>query len=187
MNANANDSLIAAPVVGAMLALTSPPVRAVAGRARARRRSSGRRRWRRCSRPDRRAPVARRRSSSASSSSPSRRPSSSLPAHGGLREFYDRTLGYQASRSSPFSVWGQAPSLHFLQSAERVMAARPGVRGCLVAPAQDPGPDRRARGGGDDRRPARRDALVLLLRRLVPAARSGRRCSWRSAAARGRC
>jgi hypothetical protein len=26
---------------------------------------------------------------------------------GGLRELYDRTLGYQASRRSPFSVWGQ--------------------------------------------------------------------------------
>ena len=26
---------------------------------------------------------------------------------GGLRELYDRTLGYQASRPSPFSVWGQ--------------------------------------------------------------------------------
>ncbi|MBA3264234.1 MAG: DUF2029 domain-containing protein [Thermoleophilaceae bacterium] len=27
---------------------------------------------------------------------------------GGLRELYDRTLGYQAGRGSPFSVWGQA-------------------------------------------------------------------------------
>jgi hypothetical protein len=26
---------------------------------------------------------------------------------GGLRELYDRTVGYQASRGSPFSVWGQ--------------------------------------------------------------------------------
>ena len=26
---------------------------------------------------------------------------------GGLRELYDRTLGYQASRPSPFSIWGQ--------------------------------------------------------------------------------
>jgi hypothetical protein len=26
---------------------------------------------------------------------------------GGLRELYDRTLGYQASRRSPFSIWGQ--------------------------------------------------------------------------------
>jgi hypothetical protein len=41
---------------------------------------------------------------------------------GGLREFYDRTLGYQASRSSPFSVWGLAPSLDFLRPVERVAA-----------------------------------------------------------------
>ena len=26
---------------------------------------------------------------------------------GGLRELYDRTVGYQASRPSPFSVWGR--------------------------------------------------------------------------------
>ena len=26
---------------------------------------------------------------------------------GGLRELYDRTIGYQAGRGSPFSIWGQ--------------------------------------------------------------------------------
>ncbi len=41
---------------------------------------------------------------------------------GGLRELYDRTLGYQASRSSPFSVWGQAPSLDFLRPIARAGA-----------------------------------------------------------------
>ena len=41
---------------------------------------------------------------------------------GGFREFYDRSLGYQASRGSPFSVWGQAPSLHFLQTLSKVFA-----------------------------------------------------------------
>jgi hypothetical protein len=45
-----------------------------------------------------------------------------LLPHGGFRELYDRTLGYQASRGSPFSVWGQAPSLHFLQTASKVFA-----------------------------------------------------------------
>ena len=34
---------------------------------------------------------------------------------GGVRELYDRTIGYQASRPSPFSVWGQADSLGWLQ------------------------------------------------------------------------
>ncbi|HEX3563308.1 MAG TPA: glycosyltransferase 87 family protein, partial [Solirubrobacterales bacterium] len=41
---------------------------------------------------------------------------------GGFRELYDRTLGYQASRGSPFSVWGQAPSLHWLQTLSKVFA-----------------------------------------------------------------
>jgi Glycosyltransferase family 87 len=41
---------------------------------------------------------------------------------GGFRELYDRSLGYQASRGSPFSVWGQAPSLHFLQTVSKVVA-----------------------------------------------------------------
>jgi len=45
-----------------------------------------------------------------------------LLPHGGLRELYDRTLGYQASRGSAFSVWGQAPSLHWLQTASKVLA-----------------------------------------------------------------
>ena len=41
---------------------------------------------------------------------------------GGFRELYDRSLGYQASRGSPFSAWGQAPSLHFLQTVSKVFA-----------------------------------------------------------------
>jgi hypothetical protein len=43
-----------------------------------------------------------------------------LLPEGGFRELYDRSLGYQASRGSPFSVWGQAPSLHFLQTVSKV-------------------------------------------------------------------
>jgi Glycosyltransferase family 87 len=35
---------------------------------------------------------------------------------GGLREIYDRTVGYQAARESPFSIWGQEPSLEWLQT-----------------------------------------------------------------------
>jgi Glycosyltransferase family 87 len=41
---------------------------------------------------------------------------------GGFRELYDRSLGYQASRGSPFSVWGQAPSLDPLQTVAKVVA-----------------------------------------------------------------
>jgi hypothetical protein len=42
---------------------------------------------------------------------------------GGLRELYDRTIGYQAGRGSPFSVWGQVDSLDWLQTVAKVAAA----------------------------------------------------------------
>jgi Glycosyltransferase family 87 len=35
---------------------------------------------------------------------------------GGVRELYDRTIGYQAGRPSPFSIWGQVDSLDWLQT-----------------------------------------------------------------------
>jgi hypothetical protein len=41
---------------------------------------------------------------------------------GGLGEMYDRTVGYQASRPSPFSVWGQVESLDWLQLAVKIGA-----------------------------------------------------------------
>ena len=41
---------------------------------------------------------------------------------GGLREFYDRSFGYQASRGSPFSLWGLAPSLDWMQDVVRAAA-----------------------------------------------------------------
>jgi hypothetical protein len=34
----------------------------------------------------------------------------------GLSTFYDRTLGYQAGRDSPFSIWGQTSGLEFLRT-----------------------------------------------------------------------
>jgi hypothetical protein len=123
MNANADDSLIAATLVGAMLVLSSPATRGAmlalgsaakfgpAALAPLFATGTGERRWRSVLvfaivfvvlaallvlpfLPD-----------------------------GGLREFYDRTLGYQASRSSPFSIWGLAPSLDFLRPVERAGAA----------------------------------------------------------------
>ena len=42
---------------------------------------------------------------------------------GGLRELYDRTVGYQASRPSPFSIWGQVDSLGWLQDVAKAGAA----------------------------------------------------------------
>ena len=123
MNANANDSLIAMLLVGAMLVLTSAPARAVmvalasaakfgpAVLAPLFATGTGERRWR-SALVFGLVFVA----VGAALLIPF------LPP-GGVREFYDHTLGYQAARSSPFSVWGQAPSLHFLQSVERVGAA----------------------------------------------------------------
>ncbi|MGN6556782.1 MAG: PepSY domain-containing protein [Solirubrobacterales bacterium] len=35
----------------------------------------------------------------------------------GLKTFYDRTIGAQADRSSPFSIWGQVPSLEPIRIA----------------------------------------------------------------------
>jgi hypothetical protein len=123
MNANANDSLIAAVLVGAMLVVTSAPARALmvalasaakfgpAAVAPLFATGTGERRWRSaivfaaCFVAITAALIV-----------------PFLPP-GGLREFYDHTLGYQAARSSPFSVWGQAPSIEFLQPVERVGAA----------------------------------------------------------------
>jgi hypothetical protein len=42
---------------------------------------------------------------------------------GGLRELYDRTVGYQLSRPSPFSLWGQAESLEWLRGLLKLGAA----------------------------------------------------------------
>jgi len=120
LNANANDALIAALSIGALLALGSPPARgallAFAAAAK-----FG---------PAALVPLF------ATGEGEDRRRSVvrfavafvvvglilTLPflPDGGLRELYDRTLGYQATRSSPFSVWGQAPSLDFLQGAVRI-------------------------------------------------------------------
>ena len=44
-----------------------------------------------------------------------------LPS-GGLHEFYDRTLGFQLGRESPFSIWGQDPSLKWVQTLVKVAA-----------------------------------------------------------------
>jgi Glycosyltransferase family 87 len=120
MNANANDALVAASVVWALVALRSPagrgavlavgaaakfgtaalaPLFATAGGVR-----------------DRRGAVV---FSIAFALTALAVFLPFLP-DGGLSELYDRTLGYQADRSSPFSLWGLAPSLDWLQTATRV-------------------------------------------------------------------
>lgn len=120
MNANANDGLVAMLAVGAMLAIASPSGRglfvALAAAAK-----FG---------PAALAPLF-------ATGTGERRTGSwlifgavfavviavlFLPfiPDGGIREIYDRTLGYQASRSSPFSIWGLAPSLDFLRTLVRL-------------------------------------------------------------------
>jgi hypothetical protein len=42
--------------------------------------------------------------------------------HGGVRALYDRTLGYQAGRASPFSIWGQHAGLADLWTAVKALA-----------------------------------------------------------------
>jgi uncharacterized membrane protein len=42
--------------------------------------------------------------------------------HDGVRALYDRTLGYQAGRASPFSIWGQHASLATVWTVVRVLA-----------------------------------------------------------------
>lgn len=61
-----------------------------------------------------------------------------LSPDGGPRELYDRTLGYQVSRGSPFSVWGLAPSLAPLQDVERALAVALGVAVALVPRRKSP-------------------------------------------------
>ena len=42
---------------------------------------------------------------------------------GGLREFYDATLGFQLSRKSLFSVWGAVPALDWLHTLVKIAVA----------------------------------------------------------------
>jgi hypothetical protein len=53
-----------------------------------------------------------------------------MPPDGGLRTFYDQTVGFQLSRESPFSVWGQNPGLDPL-----LWAVKAGVVALAVAVA----------------------------------------------------
>jgi hypothetical protein len=55
----------------------------------------------------------------------------------GLHTFYDRTIGFQASRGSPFSVWGQDHSLETLQTAIKVAVAALAVALAFVPRQRD--------------------------------------------------
>jgi len=50
-----------------------------------------------------------------------------VPDDGGLRVFYDQTIGFQFTRHSPFSIWGQNPGLHPLLTVIKLGVAALGV------------------------------------------------------------
>ena len=56
----------------------------------------------------------------------------------GLRTFYDRTLGFQAGRGSPFSVWGLYGGLDAVRAAVAVGAAVLAVAVAFVPRRRDP-------------------------------------------------
>jgi hypothetical protein len=58
--------------------------------------------------------------------------------HGGLRELYDRTIGYQAGRPSPFSIWGQHPGLDWLQTVVKIGALALAVAAAFIPRRKTP-------------------------------------------------
>jgi glycosyl transferase family 87 len=56
----------------------------------------------------------------------------------GLSTFWDRTIGNQAGRDSPFSVWGQTPSLEWLHAAVKVAAIGLALLVAFVPRRRDP-------------------------------------------------
>ena len=56
---------------------------------------------------------------------------------GGPRDFYDTTLGFHAGRESPFSIWGQEPGLEWLQTVVKVAVAGLAVALTLVPRERD--------------------------------------------------
>ena len=136
LETNANDSIVAMITVLAMLALTLEPARRRTS-AVARGAAVG------LGAAAKFAPIALAPLFATGSSEPGDRPAGRLGRallfaaalaavavlafvpfipDGGLRELYDRTLGYQASRPSPFSVWGQVESLGWLHTTVKAAA-----------------------------------------------------------------
>jgi hypothetical protein len=67
-----------------------------------------------------------------------RRPSRELYLpDGGLREFYDTTVGYQLGRYSPFSLWGRCPGLGWVATVLKVAAAGLAVAVAFVPRQRD--------------------------------------------------
>ena len=172
MNANANDALVAALGIGALLALRSAPGRGalVALAAAAKFGSAalaplfatadGERRWRGAL--------------WFSVAFVTVAAIVTLPfiPDDGLREMYDRTLGYQATRGSPFSVWGQAPSLDAFQSVVRALVAALAIAVAFYPRFKSPLQIAALAAAVTIAVQLTATPLVLLLRRLVPAVRA---------------
>ena len=56
----------------------------------------------------------------------------------GLSTFWDRTIGNQAGRDSPFSVWGQEPSFGWLHAAVKVVAVGLALLVAFIPRRRDP-------------------------------------------------
>ena len=91
----------------------------------------------------------------------------------GLALFWDRTLGYQQDRDSPFSIWGLYDGLGAAACGGDAGSARAGGAVAFLPRARR-GDGRGARRRGPDRRRARARPLVLPLPRVVPAAPADR-------------
>jgi hypothetical protein len=142
LESNSNDTLVAVAVVAAMLALTlAPPRRAAAGGVAIGLGAAAK------FAPLALAPLF------ASAGGERRRHAvvfavalaavlvvavGPFVPDGGLREMYDRTIGYQAGRPSPFSIWGQEPSLDWLQTAVKAAAVGLALMVALVPRRKSP-------------------------------------------------
>lgn len=138
LSTNANDSLVAALVVLALLAVSSAPARgALVALGAAAKFGAG------ALAPLLAAGTGERRLRGAllfAAAFAAVTAAAFLPfmPDGGVRELYDRTIGYQAGRGSPFSIWGQQPSLDWLQTALKAAAVALALLLFFVPRRRDP-------------------------------------------------
>ncbi len=139
LETNSNDSLVALATVAAMLALTVAPARGAAARGAAVALGAG----------AKFATIALAPLMAAGTGGRRRRDGAVFAAvmavvlvaafvpflpDGGIREIYDRTVGYQISRPSPFSVWGQVDSHRLATDRRQGRRRGPGAGGGVRAP-----------------------------------------------------
>jgi hypothetical protein len=123
LNSNANDTLIAAVLVWALVALRSPPVRGVLVGIGAAAKFVPLALAPLFATADERHRVRGALVFGAAVALAIVASFAPFVPDGGLRELYDRTLGYQVGRDSPFSIWGRHGGLEPLWTAVKVAAA----------------------------------------------------------------